>query len=226
MANDGTVRSGVLAFGPFRLLPAERRLEREGLDVKIGSRALDILITLAESAGEVVSKEALTARVWPDTTVHESGLRVHIATLRKALGDGQGDARYVANVPGRGYCFVAQVVRSSLGPPLFGTPDQRDPHVAAVLAHALLEEFEHSFRQVALGSIPDRQAPAFSAQQALILRSGAAGEGRSRTRSDAALVAQICQRLDRITRAIKLAAGSVDSLSVSDLGRYREAGRA
>ena len=113
MANDGIVHSNVLEFGAFRVLPSGRRLEREGREVKIGSRAFDVLVTLLERAGEVLSKEVLMARVWPDTTVHESGLRVHIAALRKALGDGQGAARYVTNVPGRGYCFVAPVVRSS-----------------------------------------------------------------------------------------------------------------
>jgi DNA-binding winged helix-turn-helix (wHTH) protein len=47
------------------------------------------------------------ARVWPELTVEESSLRFHIAQLRRALGDDQGRERYVTNVPGRGYCFVA-----------------------------------------------------------------------------------------------------------------------
>src|SRR5215813_6944378 len=99
----------MIEFGPFTLWAKERRLERNGATVKLGSRALEILIVLAERAGEVVSNQELTARVWPDTTVEESGLRVHITALRKALRDGKNGARYVANVPGRGYSLVAQV---------------------------------------------------------------------------------------------------------------------
>jgi predicted ATPase/DNA-binding winged helix-turn-helix (wHTH) protein len=110
--NDRGERDDVLTFGPFRLSRKERWLERDGRPVRLGSRALEVLGVLAERAGEVVSKEDLLARVWPDTVVEESGLRVHIAALRKALGDGQGGARYVTNVPGRGYCFVSPLKRA------------------------------------------------------------------------------------------------------------------
>lgn len=97
------------SFGPFHLHATERRLLRAGEAVEIGSRALDILIALVEQAGEVIGKKALVARVWPDVIVEESSLRVHVAALRKALGDGLDGARYIANVPGRGYSFVAPV---------------------------------------------------------------------------------------------------------------------
>ncbi|HWZ90738.1 MAG TPA: winged helix-turn-helix domain-containing protein [Polyangiaceae bacterium] len=102
---------GVVSFGPFRLLAAERVLERDGVPIPLGSRALDILIILVERAGAVVSKEELISRVWPNVTVGESCIRVHVSGLRKALGEGQTGARYVTNVPGRGYCFVATVER-------------------------------------------------------------------------------------------------------------------
>src|ERR1700732_4834758 len=100
-----------VSFGPFRLIAAERLIERAGIPLQVGSRALEVLIVLVEHAGEVVSKKDLISRVWPDVTVDESGLRVHVAGLRKALGDGQAGARYVANVAGRGYCFVAPISR-------------------------------------------------------------------------------------------------------------------
>ena len=105
---------GAISFGPFRLFPAERLLEKGSTDVHLGGRALDILIVLAEHAGEVVSKRDLIARVWADVTVDEGSLRFHVAALRKALGDGRGGARYVTNVPGRGYCLVAPVSRSNV----------------------------------------------------------------------------------------------------------------
>lgn len=100
-----------LTFGPFQLVPGERLLLQDGKPLRLGSRALDILLALAARAGETVGKETLVAQVWPGTFVEESALRVHIAALRKALGDGQGGARYIANIPGRGYCFVAPVTR-------------------------------------------------------------------------------------------------------------------
>jgi predicted ATPase/DNA-binding winged helix-turn-helix (wHTH) protein len=100
---------GSVAFGPFRLHADKRLLEKNGVPVAVGSRALDLLIALVEHAGEVVGKQDLLARVWPKITVDESSLRVHVAMLRKALGDGRDGARYVTNVSGRGYCLVAPV---------------------------------------------------------------------------------------------------------------------
>jgi predicted ATPase/DNA-binding winged helix-turn-helix (wHTH) protein len=109
-----TARTGVsVSFGPFRLAPAERRLEKAGVAVPLGGRALDILIVLVNQAGEVVGKRELIERVWPDVTVDEGSLRFHVGVLRKALGDRESGAKYVTNVPGRGYCFVAPVSRSN-----------------------------------------------------------------------------------------------------------------
>ncbi len=104
-------RDPVAAFGPFRFFPAERRLEREGKPVRLGGRALDLLIVLVERAGEVVPNRTLIEAVWRDVNVEESSLRFHIKNLRKVLGDTQSDIRYVTNVPGRGYCFAASVDR-------------------------------------------------------------------------------------------------------------------
>jgi predicted ATPase/DNA-binding winged helix-turn-helix (wHTH) protein len=98
-----------ISFGPFRLLPAQQLLLEGDKPVRLGSRALDILVALAERAGELVTKEELVGRVWPNTFVEEGNLRVHVAALRRALGDGHAGARYVLNVPGRGYRFVASL---------------------------------------------------------------------------------------------------------------------
>jgi predicted ATPase/DNA-binding winged helix-turn-helix (wHTH) protein len=108
---DGS--DSVLVFGPFRLFPAQRRLEKDGKPLRLGGRALDILTVLAERAGEVVSNRVLLESVWQDVTVEESSLRFHIKNLRKTLGDSQSGTRYVSNVPGRGYCFVAPTTRIS-----------------------------------------------------------------------------------------------------------------
>jgi len=103
----------VLSFGRFALVPGERLLTEEGAPVELGARTLDTLIALASRPHEVVGKRALMALVWPDVTVEEGSLRFHIASLRKALRDGQDGARYIATLAGRGYCFVAPVERST-----------------------------------------------------------------------------------------------------------------
>jgi predicted ATPase/DNA-binding winged helix-turn-helix (wHTH) protein len=100
-----------LSFGPFRLNPTRRVLLRDGKPLRLGSRALDLLIALVDSGKDLISKEDLLKRVWPDTFIEEANLRVHVAALRKLLGDeGTGD-QYIGTVAGRGYCFVAPVVR-------------------------------------------------------------------------------------------------------------------
>jgi predicted ATPase/DNA-binding winged helix-turn-helix (wHTH) protein len=98
-----------ISFGPFRLLPTQRLLLEGDRPLRLGSRALDVLIALVERAGELVSKDELMARVWPNTFVEEANLKVHVSALRRALGDGQGGNRYLINSPGRGYRFVAPI---------------------------------------------------------------------------------------------------------------------
>jgi DNA-binding winged helix-turn-helix (wHTH) protein len=98
-----------VSFGPFRLLPTQYLLLEGDKPVPVGSRALGVLIVLLERRGELVSKQELMARVWPDVFVEPANLSVHISTLRRALRDGQEGNRFIINIPGRGYCFVAPV---------------------------------------------------------------------------------------------------------------------
>jgi len=106
------LRSGrELAFGTFRFYPEQRLLLRGDTPVTVGSRAREILLLLVERAGQTVKKGDLMARVWPDVVVEEGTLRVHIAALRKALGDSRNGLRYIENVTGHGYRFLAPVKR-------------------------------------------------------------------------------------------------------------------
>jgi DNA-binding winged helix-turn-helix (wHTH) protein len=102
-----------MSFGPFHVLPNQRLLLQGDRPVRLGSRALDILVALVERTGELVSKGELMARVWPDTFVEESNLKVQVAALRRTLRDGEDGSRYISTVTGRGYWFVAPVVRST-----------------------------------------------------------------------------------------------------------------
>lgn len=110
MRTDTSGGLPALAFGHFVLDRASKQLLEEGKVLRLGGRAFDLLCALVERSGEVLSRTELEARVWPHTVVEETSLRVHVSALRKALGDGVGGARYIANVPGRGYSFVVPVI--------------------------------------------------------------------------------------------------------------------
>ena len=103
----GAPHDRAISFGPFCLWPAAHLLLEGDTPVRIGVRALDLLIVLVERAGEVVTKDELFARVWPGVVVDEGNLRTQMALLRKVLRDGEGNTRYLMTVPGRGYRFVA-----------------------------------------------------------------------------------------------------------------------
>jgi DNA-binding response OmpR family regulator len=76
---------------------------------RFGSRALEILTVFLERAGELVSKQELMSRVWPNVFVEPANLTVHMSALRRTLRDGRDGNPFIINVPGRGYSFVASV---------------------------------------------------------------------------------------------------------------------
>ncbi|HEV2673659.1 MAG TPA: winged helix-turn-helix domain-containing protein [Aliidongia sp.] len=102
------------AFGPFRLLPNRRLLLRGELPVTIGSRGFDILVSLIEHRNALVDKERLKRLVWPNATVADHNLTVHVSSLRKLLDE--DGSRYIATVPGRGYRFIAPVEAVAAAP--------------------------------------------------------------------------------------------------------------
>jgi len=101
--------STAVSFGPFQLSPRQRVLLEAGKPVRVGSRALDLLIALLERPGELLSKDELISRVWPTTHVAEGNLKFQIANLRRALRDGQEGRRYLESSSGQGYRFVGDV---------------------------------------------------------------------------------------------------------------------
>ncbi len=100
-----------LRFGPYRLFPQRRLLLCGERPLRIGSRALDLLVLLAQRPGELIGKDELLARVWPGSVVEEGSLRMHVAALRRLLDEGDPGTTYIRNVPLRGYCFVVPVRR-------------------------------------------------------------------------------------------------------------------
>src|ERR1700688_2469159 len=132
-----TSGGSAISFGPFRLIAAQRLLLEGDKPVRLGSRAFDILIALVECAGEVVSKEELITRAWPATFVEEANLKIQVSALRRALGDGQGDHRYIATVVGRGYSFVAPIRKVAPIPKEASPAASRSPTMAPPLLHNL-----------------------------------------------------------------------------------------
>ncbi|WP_030132083.1 winged helix-turn-helix domain-containing protein [Pseudomonas sp. QTF5] len=108
----------VLRFGPYAFHLRQRLILQGDRPLRMGGRALDILQVLVERAGSVVSKEALITHVWPTSVVEEINLRVHIAALRRALGDDQNGQPYIVNIPQRGYSFIAPVHQDGTGTPV------------------------------------------------------------------------------------------------------------
>jgi len=129
-SSDAVAPDGkVFSFGPFQLLTAKRLLLENGQRVALGGRALDILIALVSRAGKVISNEELLAQAWAGIVVEPGTLRVHILSLRRALGDGNGGRRFIVNSHGRGYSFVAPVselIVEPEAPPADSTIDRVD----------------------------------------------------------------------------------------------------
>jgi len=114
----------IVSFGPFSLRVGERLLTRDGVPLDLGGRAMDVLLALIAKANAVVSKEELLAQAWPGVVISDGSLRYQITMLRQALGDGQDGARYVSNIVGRGYCFVAKIARTPIEPDVRGDRDE------------------------------------------------------------------------------------------------------
>jgi DNA-binding winged helix-turn-helix (wHTH) protein len=114
-------------FGRFRLKVAERVLLREGELVPLTPKVFDILVTLVEHGGQVVAKDDLMKRVWPNTFVEEGNLTQNISLLRKALGESPGGVQFIETVPRRGYRFVADTNQSWHEEPLEPAPENGQP---------------------------------------------------------------------------------------------------
>ena len=111
--------SAVFEFGPYRLDAGKSVLWRGGELVPLTPKALELLTALVERGGDVVSKQELMGRVWPDAVVEEGNLSVIVAGLRKALDPQASGRSHIQTVPRRGYRFDARL-RASAEPRRLG----------------------------------------------------------------------------------------------------------
>jgi len=101
----------VYRFGEFTLDTSERRFSRSGQDISLAPKAFDLLLTLVRQRGRLVTKLELLETVLPESFVEEGILAVHISALRKTLGNGDGEQRYIETVSRAGYRFTGAVTR-------------------------------------------------------------------------------------------------------------------
>ncbi len=151
----------IYEFGPFRLDRPEHQLWCDGKPVALTEKVFELLCLLVQSPGRTLTKQELMSQLWPDAVVEENNLTVQVSALRKALGEGASERRYIETLARRGYRFVAEV---------------RTGHAPAV---------ESARPRLALdGAPPQRQAPPFVGREhelALLERAfarAAAGSGR------------------------------------------------
>src|SRR5689334_869838 len=96
-------------FDSFRLNPSDHSLLCAGKPVPLTPKSFDILLTLIERNGQLVTKDELKRKIWPDSFVAEANLTVNISALRKALGDTPEHQQYIETVPKLGYRFTSRV---------------------------------------------------------------------------------------------------------------------
>ena len=101
-----------LKFGPYRVDRDQRLLFRGSEIIPLAPRLYDTLLALVESGGRVVDKEELLRQVWQDAFVEEGSLARNVSTLRKILGEGPRDHKYIITVPKRGYRFAGTLTAS------------------------------------------------------------------------------------------------------------------
>jgi DNA-binding winged helix-turn-helix (wHTH) protein/Tol biopolymer transport system component len=103
-------RSPLVRFGTFEADVQTGELRKDGVKLKFSGQPFQVLAILLERPGEVVTREELQKRLWPDTFVDvERNLNTAINKIREVLGDSAENPRFVETLPRRGYRFIAQV---------------------------------------------------------------------------------------------------------------------
>jgi DNA-binding winged helix-turn-helix (wHTH) protein/methylmalonyl-CoA mutase cobalamin-binding subunit len=98
----------MVRFGPFRIDPRTWLLTRDGQAVDLSPRLVEILAFIVSKAGQIVTKDELLDKFWPGVNVTENTLTRAIADIRKAIGDGAAEPRYLETASRRGYRFVGE----------------------------------------------------------------------------------------------------------------------
>ncbi|MDP2332451.1 MAG: winged helix-turn-helix domain-containing protein [Reyranella sp.] len=141
----------VYGFGPFVLDMRERRLLRDGQPLPVAGKSLEVLGLLAEAGGRLVERETFTAQLWPDVTVEDRNLTVHISTLRKALNGHHPSVDCIETVAKAGYRMALPVQLLGPADPPASLPPPSGLHFIKAEARANLNKVERVPALRALG---------------------------------------------------------------------------
>jgi TolB-like protein/DNA-binding winged helix-turn-helix (wHTH) protein/Tfp pilus assembly protein PilF len=103
--------NSVLRFGTYEVSLQSGEVRKAGLRIKVQQQPMKLLTVLLERPGEVVTREELRSRVWPNESFgdFDQALNIAIGKLRSALGDSAENPRFIETLPKRGYRFIADV---------------------------------------------------------------------------------------------------------------------
>ena len=113
MLAEENANSAKYEFDGFLIDAAGRRVLHAGEQLQLTPKIFDTLLYLVDNARRLIEKDELMQVIWPDTIVEENNLNKNISVLRRVLNEKQGENRYIATIPGRGYKFVAKVTRAT-----------------------------------------------------------------------------------------------------------------
>jgi len=107
--------SRYLCFGGFQLDTQRELLFKDGSKVRLPGKVFQTLVALLEKPGEVVTREALREKLWPEGTFvnYDANVNTTVNKLRLVLGDSSDQPAYIETIPRLDYCFVGSVERTS-----------------------------------------------------------------------------------------------------------------
>ncbi len=157
--------SGVFRFGPFELDATQRHLTRGHERIALPESCVDVLLLFASHPGEIISKDSLAAAAWEEAAVDDNNIAQAVSRLRKVLGNQKDGSPFIANIPKRGYRFVAPVARAQPRHASVALDELVAPYRAFVGGRAALERLDcdaigraHQAFEGALRAAPDDPA--------------------------------------------------------------------
>lgn len=143
-------------FGPFRIDQQRQEVTRDGSRLKLQGKVYQVLLTLLEKPGEVVTREELRMRLWPaDTYVnYDANVNTTVNKLRQALGDSSDKPLYIETIPRKGYSLLVQPEVSDKAPQFHPTQQEPSSHSAQNSSQAAgSRAFSRSDVWIVLGAI-------------------------------------------------------------------------